>query len=99
MGGIGNAKSHVNQCLGAMAGLVKIRFARLIQPTQEAFHFKPLAGFPNRADLFVVDGRYDCTIKPVFDALQNQEHRIRFKADTKLVLVIEWTAKKADIKV
>ncbi|MEF8767700.1 hypothetical protein [Candidatus Accumulibacter contiguus] len=55
-----------------------------------------VAGFQDRPNLLDVGWRYDCTIKPGFDAPQNQEHRIRFKAYAKLILVIKWAAKDAD---
>ena len=82
-----------------MAGLGKVVFARFTQPAQQALHFKPLAGFQDRPNLLEVRWRYDRTIKPGFDAPQNQEHRIRFKAYAKLILIIKWAAKDADIKV
>ena len=37
--------------------------------------------------------------KPCFDAPKNEEHGICFKPNAKLVLVIEWTTKGANIKI
>ena len=51
MGGVGDAKSDIDQSLGTMASLDKIAFARIIQPTQQLLYLKPLAEFPNRANL------------------------------------------------